>query len=163
MSLDDLGNIGDFLGGIGVVVTLIYLAFQIRQNTEQIRQNSSVVRAAAAASLAQATTTTTTFIAQDAEINRIFWEGLDAPESLSEAESRRFEGIASVFMRAFEQSYDLHRAGALPEESWESQKASYLWLADRRGFVTLYWRKWGALSPVGVRTLMDSAIRDAAA
>ena len=31
--LDALGNIGDFLRGIGVVITLLYLAAQIRQNT----------------------------------------------------------------------------------------------------------------------------------
>ncbi len=35
--LEALGNIGDFLGGIGVVVTLLYLAAQIRQNTRMMR------------------------------------------------------------------------------------------------------------------------------
>ncbi len=35
--LEALGNIGDFLGGIGVVVTLLYLAAQIRQNTKMMR------------------------------------------------------------------------------------------------------------------------------
>ena len=29
-----LGNIGEFLGSIGVIATLIYLAIQIRQNTD---------------------------------------------------------------------------------------------------------------------------------
>ncbi len=33
MSLEDLGNLGEFLGSIGVIVSLIYLALQIRQNT----------------------------------------------------------------------------------------------------------------------------------
>ena len=31
--LEDLGNLGDFLGGIAVIATLIYLAIQLRQNT----------------------------------------------------------------------------------------------------------------------------------
>ena len=31
--LDVLGNLGDFIGGIAVVVTLLYLALQVRQNT----------------------------------------------------------------------------------------------------------------------------------
>ena len=31
-----LGNIGDFLGSIGVIVSLVYLAVQIRQNTRSI-------------------------------------------------------------------------------------------------------------------------------
>jgi hypothetical protein len=35
--LDELGNIGDFVGGLAVVVTLVYLALQIRQNTAATR------------------------------------------------------------------------------------------------------------------------------
>jgi hypothetical protein len=35
--LDVLGNLGDFVGGLAVVVTLIYLALQIRQNTATTR------------------------------------------------------------------------------------------------------------------------------
>jgi len=35
--LDALGNIGDFVGGLAVVVTLVYLALQIRQNTAATR------------------------------------------------------------------------------------------------------------------------------
>ena len=41
MNLDALGNIGDLVGGIAVVVTLIYLAAQIRQNTTQVRLNTA--------------------------------------------------------------------------------------------------------------------------
>ena len=47
MNLEMLGNIGDFLGGIGVVITLIYLAAQIRQNTAQLRSNADGARIAA--------------------------------------------------------------------------------------------------------------------
>ncbi len=35
--LEALGNIGDFLGRLGVVITLLYLAAQIRQNTRSSR------------------------------------------------------------------------------------------------------------------------------
>ncbi len=31
--LEDLGNIGDFVGGIAVILTLLYLALGVRQNT----------------------------------------------------------------------------------------------------------------------------------
>ena len=37
MNFEALGNIGDFVGGLGVVVTLAYLAVQIRQNTATTR------------------------------------------------------------------------------------------------------------------------------
>ena len=38
--LDAFGNIGDFVGGIGVIITLLYLAAQIRQNTKSSRTQS---------------------------------------------------------------------------------------------------------------------------
>lgn len=38
--LDTLGNLGDFVGGIAVVVTLAYLVIQVRQNTAAIEASS---------------------------------------------------------------------------------------------------------------------------
>ena len=45
MNLDALGNLGDFIGGIGVLVTLIYLASQIRQNTSSVQQSNRIATA----------------------------------------------------------------------------------------------------------------------
>ena len=44
MSLEDLGNIGEFVAAVGVIVSLIYLAVQIRQNTAQLVQNAEEFR-----------------------------------------------------------------------------------------------------------------------
>lgn len=38
--LEALGNLGDFIGGIAVVATLLYLAVQVRQNTVALRTAS---------------------------------------------------------------------------------------------------------------------------
>ena len=40
MTLSDLGSIGELIGGVAVVVSLIYVALQIRQNTRAIRASS---------------------------------------------------------------------------------------------------------------------------
>ena len=40
MTLADLGNLGEFVGAIGVVVSLLYLAVQIRQNTRSVRSST---------------------------------------------------------------------------------------------------------------------------
>jgi hypothetical protein len=37
MSLNDLANLGQIIGAIAVVISLIYLALQIRQNTNAVR------------------------------------------------------------------------------------------------------------------------------
>jgi hypothetical protein len=39
MSLTDLGALGEFVGAIAVVVTLVYLAIQIRQNTRAMAES----------------------------------------------------------------------------------------------------------------------------
>ena len=40
MTWQDMGNHGEFVSVVAVVISLIYLAFQIRQNTSQIDQNT---------------------------------------------------------------------------------------------------------------------------
>lgn len=40
MTLEQYAAIGEFVGGIGVVITLVYLALQIRQNTKTVRSST---------------------------------------------------------------------------------------------------------------------------
>ena len=45
MSIIELGALGEFLGSIGVIATLIYLAIQIRQNTHSLDEGRKVALA----------------------------------------------------------------------------------------------------------------------
>jgi hypothetical protein len=40
VNLHDLGNVGEFVGGVGFVVSIVYLALQIRQNTLAVRMTA---------------------------------------------------------------------------------------------------------------------------
>ena len=40
MSIQELGNLGELAGGVAVVVSLLYVALQIRQNTQTIRASN---------------------------------------------------------------------------------------------------------------------------
>ena len=40
MTISDLGSLGEFISSIAVVLSLIYVAFQLRQNTKEIRAAS---------------------------------------------------------------------------------------------------------------------------
>jgi len=37
VTLESLGNLGEFVGALAVLVSLVYLAFQIRQNARTVR------------------------------------------------------------------------------------------------------------------------------
>ncbi len=41
MTIIELGAVGEFIGAIAVVVTLIYLAIQMRQNTNALKLNTA--------------------------------------------------------------------------------------------------------------------------
>ena len=84
--LEDLGNLGDFIGGLAVVVTLLYLTLQIRQNTAS-------VRAATVQSAAQANAELLDRFASDPELLRIYQAGTRAFESISPEDRLRFASV----------------------------------------------------------------------
>ena len=76
MNLNDLANIGQVIGAIAVVISLIYVALQIRQNT-------NAVRSATAQSVHEHFANWYHLIAADAELARIAANGLRDYQSLS--------------------------------------------------------------------------------
>ncbi|MBL6691364.1 MAG: hypothetical protein ISP91_13320 [Pseudomonadales bacterium] len=40
MNLEQLANLGELIGGVAVVASLIYLAVQIRQNTRMVKSST---------------------------------------------------------------------------------------------------------------------------
>jgi hypothetical protein len=69
MSLQDLGNLGEFIGALGVVVSLIYVAVQIRHNTRAVRDSAEKEMARDASDFLSQ-------ITENAEVARIYRIGL---------------------------------------------------------------------------------------
>ena len=90
MSWQDLGGIGEFVSAIAVVISLVYLAFQIRQNTSQIDQNTKAVQTSALDSGIGRAMDIRRDIFVNEEISGIFLTGSADPESLTEHELMRY-------------------------------------------------------------------------
>jgi hypothetical protein len=110
--LEDLGNLGDFVGGIAVVVTLIYLAFQIRQNTTSVE--AATIQAAS-----QAFAEIVDSFARDPELITLFLKGSRDYEILSPEERQRFAAIMGSMLHRFEGLVILSDRGLLPPRSWD--------------------------------------------
>jgi hypothetical protein len=93
--LEDLGNLGDFLGGIGVVVTLVYLAVQIRQNTEQLRSDADSRKVSSLDEMTRALGLWQADIAANPELADIWKRGLAAESHLDETEYLRFQYVGA--------------------------------------------------------------------
>ena len=112
MTIQDLGNIGDFLGGLGVVVTLLYLARQIRQNTKSVESAAfQAVTRDVADSIAE--------LSRDPELSRIVFDGLREFESFSREDRRRFATYMASLLRRYENLLEQTRLGNIEPASWE--------------------------------------------
>ena len=119
MDINVIGAWGEFLGGIsglvaavGVIFTLLYLARQIHQNTDQ-------ARAQIAHGLMTALRAQGEVLKREAEAE-LYFKGLFEPDALSEREQWQCSSINNGFFRVFEEAFLHHRAGRLEDEYWLS-------------------------------------------
>ena len=101
--LDTLGNLGDFIGGIAVVVTLAYLAYQMRRSTETVRANS--VR-----ELTESILSATAALVES-ENAEIYLRGARSYSSLTSEEKFRFGMLLGLFVARFETVLEYQERG----------------------------------------------------
>jgi hypothetical protein len=111
MTLDDLANLGQVIGALAVVISLIYVAYQIRQNT-------NAVRSATAQAVHEHFSNRYNLVAADAELARIAANGLRDYASLSEQERVRFVATFMSFVSYSQNAFLKWREGLLKPALW---------------------------------------------
>lgn len=110
--LEALGNLGDFIGGLAVVVTLIYLATQVRQNTAALRTSS---RQAISSGYREANR-----LRLSPEAGRAWAMGLRDFEHLPFAEGSIFSTLVADEALFFQMAYALHESGQLEDTTYRA-------------------------------------------
>ena len=114
MDIMELGAIGELVGGVAVIATLIYLAVQIRQNTR-------AVRASALDSSVTSIMSVRGSIVESAELSEIFDKGLADAESLDHLERTRFRFLMQNVLWGFWNTYSQAGYANLSTSVWEAQ------------------------------------------
>lgn len=133
MSLSDLANIGEGIGGIAVVVTLIYLAIQIRQNTR-------MMRAAAHHSVNELGVHINLALGTDPEASRILQTGSANYTELDSHQRLMFHLMMRANFSGAEDFYIQAREGLLDAGMWDSRKLSMIRYLKQPG-VQVWWEK----------------------
>ncbi len=108
MDWNAVGAVGEVGGAIGVIVTLIYLAGQLRQNTKALRSSTYATYNASALSWADSTMQ---YAKELAEIK---------VDNLSPAEAILLDGIAFKAWTVMQSNFLHHRAGAMDSDVFEA-------------------------------------------
>lgn len=110
MNWEAIGAVGEILGAVGVIATLIYLAVQIRQSTaatnrSNVRHSLESQNAALASLLEES-------------VAELFIRGLKSLDSLNEVERYRFDNAFVQWVSACEQAFLDSREGNFSSDSF---------------------------------------------
>ena len=114
MTLGDLGNIGEFVGAIAVLVTLLYLAVQIRQSSATTRAH---IRQSLAESQIQYINLRATDPFLRGALRKMF-----AGQELDEDEAFGLRVHAVAGLRMFENYFAQNTLGTMDPEDWRAMR-----------------------------------------
>lgn len=108
MTIQDWGALGEILGGIAVVASLVYLAMQIRQNTRQISHNIEATRIASLERNIETGNRLRELLIVNPDLAELFLRGMKDFGALEAAEKLRFEMLLRSIFSAFQGAYIRH-------------------------------------------------------
>jgi hypothetical protein len=111
MTLQDLGALGELVGGLAVVLSLAYVAYQVRQNSRQIEQNSRHLEASMYLASGESFTRWWSLIVQDEDVAELWNSGL-AGKEMSSTDKVRFHSLAMILFTAFENNFHQEQLGS---------------------------------------------------
>lgn len=151
MNPSTLGDIGDFIGGVAVIVSLIYLAAQIRQNTRS-------VRAASFQALSESHSDRVLRLAERSDLHQLYVRGLRG-DQLSDEDARRFGSIMLSLIRLSSNAFVQYRSGLLTEDQWQGFRLMPITLLSSRGGQA-WWARGRAVFGDEFAAYIDAEIRE---
>ena len=113
MTIQDWGAIGEIVGAGGVILSLIYLATQIKNQNRESQLNT-VNESAKQWNDVLAST------AQDRELSELWISGLNDFSALDSTSRAQFSAHAGRVLRVIEGLHLHHKKGGLDAEGWEA-------------------------------------------
>ena len=133
MSLEQLGLIANIVGAIAIVITLVYLAIQVKDNSRSSRS----------ASVTDATTAMQAFyqeLGSNPETCKLFLQAVTNPDALSELEKFQYVMLMHSCFLGFQRSFILAREGTL-DVALRDSIGTAMQAINRSPGMHLYWRQ----------------------
>ena len=131
LRLSDWANIAEVVGGVAVVISLIYVGIQVTDNT-------SAMRSETASNASTEFIDWYTHMSGDPELMDVWLRGVTEPDSLDEQESLRFVFLLHIIMLQFQNNYYLVEEGTLDEKMLLAINNTLSTIRGTPGFA-MYW------------------------
>lgn len=152
MTIQDLGSIGELIAALATIATLIYLAIQIRQNTNmaQTQYVSSSIENLRPFQL---------WRAESAEKARIYRKGLTDLDSISIDERMMLDGLLHMQLMQFADSRVAHEKGILADEFFDGLKIYVASILNMPGAAAWWAENKTFYSTTGLDALLDAQMK----
>jgi hypothetical protein len=156
---DAIGALAELAGAVAVVLSLVYLAIQIRQNTAQMESSERASRGAAYQGLISSMQSQLQPAAQHADLSEIIRRGLANSRDLDEAERFRFNWLMGGQINCYENAHYQYQHGVVSEERWQRMLSELNYFVSAPGYAD-WWDDYakGTLSPDMVK-IVDEMVR----
>jgi len=112
MDWEAVGAVGELVGALGVILSVLYLAIQIRKDARARVAETSHSIAARAGAVQQ-------ILSENRELAAVWRRALRGDfEDLEEADRTQFEVYLSVVTRSYEDGFYQYREGLIEERVW---------------------------------------------
>ena len=126
MSLANLGNIGELVGAVGVIASLIYLA-------TQIRSARSVALSQNVREIFDGLRRTQILIASDPDLTRIWQQGHTDLDALPQDERLRFSMLLGDYILMYREAQIANREGMLTGQDYQRLRGFVAMLLNSPG------------------------------
>ena len=145
MTLEGLRDLTQVIGVVAIVLSIVYLAIQIRQNTRAVRTSTHHGAAESHSQYLGA-------VAQDENLARILRSAQSSISNLTEDEHFRLDMLLFQVFNHFENDFYLRREGVLPAPlaerftkilaSWLTQPGVREWWSQRKALMSRDFVAW---------------------
>ncbi len=119
MTIAELGALGEFLGSVGVLITLIYLAIQVQQTKRQIGSNTNALLGASEINGNDSTHRSLMSMYSDESVSDIMVRGFVDLSSLSGTDRVRLNLMLDASFQVHQITFMQWKKGLLGDEYWE--------------------------------------------
>ncbi len=152
MNREAIGAVGEVGGAIAVVITLIYLAAQIRFNT-------MTNRTAALQTMSSQNADWLSLITKDEKVAEIFQSGQRDLDNLDGADRVRYGMLMTQFCRVFDAQLHQHQNAALSDDLWQASLRTIGSVMRRKG-ARDWWARYGYLYSEAFQGLIGDLLDD---
>ena len=158
MNWDAVAAIGEIVGALSVLVTLGFLAVQVRDGKRVQQEANALARAAASDKALEHFSGFRRLVAADAEVTRIWLAGC-AGERLEAADQERFRWLAAEFVFSFVMWAGRMESVGLPARTEDAARALANQLRERVGLRPV-WDDMAKLMSPSAREAVSRALSE---